>query len=178
MKFEEQENGNLVYSNGNKVYTLVNMKDYVGSKSREWYETAPDCWRLMFYDEQKQDGLLHIEALVDSNGYYSRIMVVEGNIRRVLMLNGNYVEEDVIFETDSENDMYPKTRYVAYEDPFHEKRQPEFDKYLEKELPFRSEENKEYKGSVSSNDYLVSFINANIELSEEASRQSEEAIIK
>ena len=173
MEFEEQENGNLVYKNGEKVYTLVNMKDYVGSRNRDPYENATDCWRLMFYDEKREKDTIHIEALVDTSGYYSRIMVVSDKFRRTIMLKGNFVEEDKIFEMNSENDFIPTSVYVAYEDPFQEKRPLEFDKYIEKKVPFLSEDNKTYSGVVSSNDLIVDFVNSNIELSELASERSE-----
>lgn len=165
MNVEKQENGNLVFNNENESFTFVDMGNYVGYQSRQWYEEAPNCWRLMFYDEKKEDSPIHIEALVDSTGCYSRIMVCQGNNKRVLLLNGNVVDEDMIFEMDKENSIFPKKTYIAFEDAYREKKHPDVQAYLSQEHQFISSTGEAYTGNISSDNYINNFLVSNMQLS-------------
>ena len=84
------------YDNFVKKYVFINMGDYVGYKTRQWYESAPDCFRLMICDQFQDDKIVsHIEALVDDSGEYSRIMVDKyGCFRRVILIDKGMILED------------------------------------------------------------------------------------
>ena len=171
MGFEKLENGNIVFYNDTERFTFVDMGSYVGHQSREWYEKVPSCWRLMFYDEQKDDSPIHIEALVDRTGYYLRIIVSQGNVRRVLLMNRNVVDEDMIYEYDSEEFMFPKKVYIAFEDKYREQRHPNLQTYLSQEHRFISNDGEVYNGNVSSNSHINNFFESNIELSKRIDNQ-------
>lgn len=164
MNFERMENGNLVFHNGDEDFTFVDMGNYVGHSSRQWYEQSPSCWRLMFYDDNKSEQPVHIEALVDSAGDYSRILVHDGNIKRVLLLNGNLVDEDIIYEMGSDSSFLPKKAYISFEDKFMEKPHPDLQSYLSMEHKFLSNTSEVYNQNNYDN-YINRFFNYNLELS-------------
>ena len=87
------KDGNFV-----KKYIFVNMGDYVGYASRQWYDSVPDCFRLMFCDRFQNDKIvMHIEALVDSSDEYSRIMVDKYDcFRRVILIDKGMILEDSV----------------------------------------------------------------------------------
>ncbi len=116
----------------------------------------------MFY-ESKTSGL-KIEALVDANGKYSRVMVTKGNARRVLFLSYGVVDTDEIFEFDDEEEMFPNKTYTAFDDPYREKTHPSLKEYFSQNIEFKSEDGAKYTGDVSNNTYIVQFFNANTEL--------------
>lgn len=160
----QEENGNLVFDNETESFTFVDMGNYVGHQSREWYEESPSCWRLMFFDEKKEDFPIHIEALVDSAGYYSRIMICQGNSRRILLINGNVIDEDMICEFDPEEPLFPKKTYIAFEDQYKEKTHPSLQTYLSHKQQFLSHNGEVYIGDLSSNNYPNHFLMSNMEL--------------
>ena len=41
-----------------KKYVFINMGDYVGYKTRQWYESAPDRFRLMICDQVQDDKIV------------------------------------------------------------------------------------------------------------------------
>ena len=172
MDVEKQENGNIVFNYDNGSYTFVNMGSYVGYRSREWYEKAPSCWKLMFFDENKEEYPVHIEALVDTNGDYSRILVKQGEFKRVLLLYRSIVDEDTIYEEDPNNLFVSKNTYVAFEDKYREKRHFDLESYLGQVPQFVSKSGEIYAGNITSNDLIVNFLNANIELSKRAEEVS------
>jgi len=164
MNFDKMENGNLVFSNGDEVFTFVDMGNYVGHNSRQWYEQPSSCFRLMFYDDNRGNQPVHIETLVDAVGDYSRIVVSSGNIKRVLLLNGNYVDEDSIYEMDSDNSFLPKNTYISFEDKYMEKPHPDLQSYLSMEHKFLSSTLKAYNNDNFDN-HIKRFFNFNRELS-------------
>lgn len=161
MDIEKEENGNLVFHNENESFTFVDMGSYVGHQNRQWYEQSPSCWRLMFYDNNE----VHIDALVDSIGDYSKIVINSGNIKRVLLLNRNHIDEDSIYEMDSEDSILPKKTYIAFEDKYIEKAHPDLQTYLSMEQQFLSKTGEVYTGD-SFNNYINRFFNYNTELSD------------
>lgn len=80
-----------------KKYVFINMGDYVGYKTRKWYDDAPDCFRLMFCDQFQGNKIVsHIEALVDDLGEYSRILIDKDGFRRVILINNGMILEDTV----------------------------------------------------------------------------------
>ena len=165
MEFDKQENGNLVFRNENESFTFVDMGSYVGHQFRKWNEEPSNCWRLMFYDEKKGNSPIHIEALVDSTGYYSKIMVCQGHNRRILLLNGLVVDEDKIYEFDPKDSTFPKSIYIAFEDEYGTKKHPNLNTYLSQKHQFVSSNGESYSGDINSNNYIIRFFMFNEELS-------------
>lgn len=164
MNYDRMENGNLVFHNGDEDFTFVDMGNYVGHNSRQWYEQSPNCWRLMFYDDNKADQPIHIEALVDSTGSYSKILLQSDNIRRVLLLNGNLVDEDIIYEMGKDNSFIPKKTYISFEDKYMEKNHPDLQSYLSMNHKFLSNTSEVYNQNNFDN-YIKKFFSYNHELS-------------
>ena len=178
MDIEKQDNGNIVVNNDKGSYTFVDMGSYVGYRSRQWYESPRSCWKLMFFDENKEESPVHMEALVDTTGDYSRIMIEKDNFKRVLMLRGNIVDEDIIIEEEPNSLFSTKNTYVAFEDRYREKRHFNLEAYLMQSPQFVSKSGEIYTGDIASNEYLTDFLNNNIELSktvEEASLSVEKS---
>ena len=79
-----------IYRDGNRIYTMINMGDYVHHRSREWYEKAPENWFLMYYDEYQDNEIIrHIETLVDQNGHYMRYIINQGTESVIILLPEN-----------------------------------------------------------------------------------------
>ena len=163
METEIKENGNIIYRNENKEYKFINMGEYIGYNTRQWYESAPVCYRLMAYNESQDDGVLHIEALIDSIGDYSRLIVKKGIEERVISLSGKFICEDVVYVMGDSNEFIPRDRYVAFEDDYATK--VKYEDYFGKEKTFVSESGKTYEGEVTKDDYITNFMRKNVELS-------------
>lgn len=162
MDIEIREDGRILYRDGNKEYKFINMGEYVGYTTRDWYEEAPECYRLMAYNETQEDGILHIEALIDSLGDYSRLIVKKGSEERVIALSGKHVLEDVVYVME-DDEIIPKDRYVALENDFEHRRNIE--DYFDNEHTFRSSKGEKYTGEVIKDAYVINFIRKNAELS-------------
>lgn len=102
-----------------KIYTLINMGNYVGHRSRPWYMEAEPCWLLMFYDERKdKETIFHCEALCDEQGQYTRLIMEQNDIKRVVLLTGSIVDCDHVFDMRnvvSNDDGGLGVKYEGYE---------------------------------------------------------------
>ena len=87
-----KENGNF------SLLTMLDMGNYVGHQYRDVFDTQKSEWRLMFKDDFDKDNnkIRHTETLVDSLGYYSRIIEkdIQNNIDRIILCQGERMEED------------------------------------------------------------------------------------
>ena len=94
------------------LFTMLDMGSYVGHQYRDVFDTEKSEWRLMFKDDFDKDNnkLRHTEALVDSLGYYSRIIEndIQNNTKRVILCEGDRMEEDYIidYNTGETNKLY------------------------------------------------------------------------
>lgn len=172
MEYNKQTNGNIKIENENESFTFINMGNYVGYQSRNWYDEAPDCWKLMQYEEKNTNNQIKIEALVDTDGDYMKITVSQNNLKRILQLNGKFVDEDIIIETNPNELMIPKKSYIAFEDNYKEKQHPSLETYLSEKQQFTSKTGETYNGIISSNDYINHFLKCNIELSKTFNEQT------
>ncbi len=164
-----EKNGNITYIDGDKKYTMVNMGEYVGHAQREWYEQAPDAWRLMFYDEKTLDGILHMEALVDQYGDYSRFIIEQGKEKRVIQVTGDYIEEDGVY-LFSEDGLFPEKEYKALERKFGSEPKESLNEYLEEDKEFVSSDGEKYEGVITSQEIVTEFLEKNKELTKEMSK--------
>ena len=169
---EIREDGRIVFRSGDKEYKFVNMGEYIGYNSRSPYDKVPEVYRLMAYNETQTDGVLHIEALIDPLGEYSRLIVTKGLAERVLALSGKYVVEDLVNVMGDSNEFVPKDRYVAFEDDFENKR--EVSEYLGTDKTFKSDSGEVYNGEVTKDSYIQEFMQKNLELSHTVVPDSEE----
>ena len=102
----------IVYTNGTTSFIMLNMGEYVGHTSREYYDDVEPVWKLMGYEHHREDGKIEYgEALIDEYGQYSRMMVDIDNIRRVLYFSGQVVLSDDIFVADEEPDEFGISSY-------------------------------------------------------------------
>ena len=86
-----------IYREDGKFYTMLNMGDYVGYRNREWYQKPNDAWYLMIYDEIKDDKkIAHMDALVDSSGYYSRLCLEQNGERKIMFLRNEMITEKLV----------------------------------------------------------------------------------
>lgn len=105
MELIDENNERKIYQEDNRIYTMVNMGDYIGHRSREWYQKGDDAWYLMFLDEyQNNDKIRHMEALVDYTGRYLRFIIEQGNEKRIVLVgNGSGMKEYVEKTNNKEN---------------------------------------------------------------------------
>lgn len=146
-----------VFIEDGKVYTLVNMGNYVGHKNRQWYEESPDFWKLMFYDADD----IHIEALIDDFGDYLRLIADKADVRRILQLNGNKVLSDTVCKVDSDSPMGFSDSCVAYHDKYGDSDNPSINEYLTSEPVFKSDNGEEFEEEVPGNTDIIAFIDKN-----------------
>ncbi len=93
------------------IYTMINMGDYVGHRSRNWYETPSPYWSLMFVDNESKD--LHMEALIDDTGNYIDLKIACGIIKRAIAFKyGSVISDLVMYETD---ELIPADAYYKVE---------------------------------------------------------------
>lgn len=105
--FRDKENG--------KFYTMMNMGEYVGHRNRDFWQKPSDAWFLMMYDEIKNDKkIAHMDALVDSSGYYSRICLEQNGERRFMFLRNNMITETLV-ETMPESEKIASFPYKTKE---------------------------------------------------------------
>lgn len=160
---EIKENGNIYYRNGNREFKFVNMGEYVGYNTRNLNDPVPDCYRLMAYNEDQPDGVLHIEALIDPLGNYSRLIISKNLSERVVVLSGRFILEDYVSLADDSNEFVPKDKYIAFEDDFESKKL--FEEYLQEAKTFKSDEGKTYSGDLTKDEYITYFLQKNQEYS-------------
>ena len=162
MNVEIRKNGNILFREGNKAYKFVNMGEYVGHMNRSWDQEAPDYYKLMTYNETKEDGVLHIEALIDSNGDYTRLIVKKGDAERVVALSGENVLGDVVYITTDEKDLIPKRRYVSFDGDISNIK-PIKD-YFQGVHTFKSKDGEVFTGEVVNDKYVIDFLRKGEEL--------------
>ena len=161
-----EEKTKRIYQDGNKVYTLLDMGAYVGHRSRQWYEKAPECWRLMFYDEKTEDGkICHAEALVDQFGEYTRLIIEHGSTKRVLMFTMGTVHYDAIDDTSGVKDLLGLGKsYYSLNKDIYDSGRPRINDYLNLEHTFISEDGKVFDKSIPSDSEVVDFFAMNDKL--------------
>lgn len=165
MELIKEEANKLVYKDGNKIYTMLNMGNYIGHASREWWEATPEDWRLMFYEEERGNGNnLLMEALVDQFGGYMHFWISLGNMKRVICLDGGMVYRDSIVEEISSDGLLGDS-YVALNCDVYSSDRVLLNDYLNVRLPFKLGE-QVYEGDLSDNSLIVEFLNKNDELRE------------
>lgn len=110
--FRDEENS--------KFYTMINMGEYVGHRNRDFWQNPNDAWFLMMYDEIKNDKkIAHMDALVDSSGYYSRICLEQNGERKFMFLRNNIITETYV-ETMSNSEKIPNYSYKSKEEMLRE----------------------------------------------------------
>lgn len=165
MELIKEENNKKVYRDGNKIYTMLNMGNYIGHASRNWWETTPEEWRLMFYEEEREDGKkLSIDALVDQFGGYMHFWISLGNMKRVICLSGEMVYSDSIVEKISSDGLLSDS-YFALNGDKYSSNSFLLDDYLNTKLPFRFGE-QVYEGELANNNLIIEFLKKNDEIRE------------
>ena len=161
---KEDLNKKIFKDGDNKIYSMLNMGSYVGHRKREWYASAPEAWRLMFFDEKREDGKeCHIEALVDDNGNYMRFLIDLGNVRRAIQLHNELVFNDVIIENGDSLDGAIGDTYVAIDGDIYFGPKVLLEEYLSTTPEFSSGDTV-FKGEIPGNDLIAEFLNKNEEL--------------
>ena len=156
-----EDNKKRIYQEGNKIYTLVNMGSYVGHRLRQWYETAPDFWKLMFIDEEKH----HVEALINDNGDYISLIVEHGNTKRGLSLSNGYVVSDLIEDASKvKRPIQLGELYYSVDKDIYDKNLIHMNDYLSMEHTFTSEDGRVFDKPIPSDSEIIDFFDKNEKL--------------
>ena len=158
----EEVNKKIFVDGEDKIYSMVNMGSYVGHKHRQWYESAPEMWTLMFYDEKRDDGQnLHMESLIDDSGNYTRFLIELGNQTRAIQIHNGRVYSDTI--TDYGRELGDS--FVALDGDIYSSGSIPLRDYLITKPKFSSGDQL-YEGELSNNDMIANFLNKDNELRE------------
>lgn len=148
----------------NKMYTMFDMGSYVGHKNRPWYAQKPEVWRLMFYDKKLSDGrVIHIEALVDDKGNYTRILVEMDKVRRAIQIINGMVFNDSIVKFSSD-DLYNEG-FTFLDGDIYSEHKIALEKYLSTSKEFELD-GEPYAGEVVNDALIIEFLEKNKELIE------------
>lgn len=147
MKLVLDEDKKKVYVEEGEIdryYSMIDMGEYIGHSQRDWYETAPSNWFLMFYDEKDKNSqtLFHAEALVDQYGEYQRLILEEKGYKRVMQLQGDYIMSDIVYDNRNESfdGAWVGKSYIGYEHDDNTKPLPRLSTYLLGDKEFKSED--------------------------------------
>ena len=165
MELVREEKNKKVFVENNKIYYMLNMGSYVGHRNRSWYASKPAFWVLMATDEKCNDGeVLHMEALVDNRGDYTRFILQKGDIKRVLQLQYGRVYSDTISDTRNGSDPIGLgVTYVAMDGDIYSDEQIPLNEYLSYEPEF-SLNGEVFDGDIPSNDTIIDFLNRNSQI--------------
>lgn len=164
MNVEIREDGTIVLRNGNKEFKFQNMGEFIGTETRNPDEPIPVVYKLMASNEEQPDGVLHIEALIDPIGNYSRLIISKNLAERIVGFQDGIVMEDKVFVMGDSNTFVPKDTYIAYEDDFENHRTIE--EYFDgKEKKYISDDGQFYKGEVTKDSYVTEFLQSAYDLS-------------
>lgn len=159
MNFETDQNGNVIVTCDNKIYSFMNFKDYVGHRSRQWYEEGPDCFRLFKYEEP---GKLTITGTVyESGNYIDLLLIDEQDNRRSIVFRGDLITSDIIY-TKGEN-AKEEGRFVSFDDYRYET-MPSVKKYFEVNHEFISNDGKKFEGFLTDSSLITDFFRAGEEM--------------
>ena len=167
MELVSEDGKKKVYKDGdNKIYSMLDMGSYVGHRTRQWYESAPEVWMLMFYDEKREDGQdMHIEALVDDKGNYMRLLIDLGDERRSIQIHNGMVYSDTVSKMSGTHDGLFGDTYVALDGDIYSGSKAPLNDYLVLNPIFYLND-EVYEGELSNNDFILAFLQKNTELKE------------
>lgn len=159
MEVINKSDSKIIISDENKLYTFINMGSFVGHKTREWWATPEDYWKLMFLDEVDNEKVVsHIEALINDSGGYIRIISELNGAKRIIQIENNAVYSDVIEVSEISK------RYTAIDKEYYDNdKVPIFD-YFNGDIKFYSDDKKEYEGKIPDNMSIIEFLVKNEEL--------------
>ena len=147
MKLVVDEDKKKVYVEEGEIdryYSMIDMGEYIGHSQRDWYETAPSNWFLMFYDEKDKTSktIFHAEALVDQYGEYQRLILEEKGYKRVMQLQGDYIMSDIVYDNRNESldGAWVGKSYISYIHDDNTKPLPRLSTYLLGDKEFKSED--------------------------------------
>lgn len=162
----EDKDKKIFIDGNNKFYSMINMGNYVGHRDREWYDSNPDVWVLMFYDEKRTDGkTLHIEALLDDEGNYIRFIIELEGQKRVIQLDNGKVFKDTITEIKDISDWPFGDEFIALDEDIYSRKCVLLDSYLNSNSSFYLGD-RVYSGELSNNNLIFEFLRKNDELKE------------
>lgn len=153
-----------LYTDGENVfYTMFNMGSYIGHRTREFGDEAPDAWFLMNYRINHLDGHCEYgEALVDDAGRYLRVDISVDDVRRIIDLNGDYVITDLIHIDDNTKDSrFSQTSYYALDSSIYSEGKVPTGEYFSREHEFKNKEGSVYQGLVPGDNLFIKFSNTN-----------------
>ena len=154
MKLVVDTKNKKIFVDGNKRYQMIDMGSYV--RNVAWYESAPEVWTLMAFDEREEDGsVFHLEALVDNRGNYIRFILEKGNQKRVILIENGQVYSDTLTDNG--------VTYLGVEEDIYTGNKYPLDEYLNSKVDYMSE-GKIFSGKLTSNDTLKHFLSVNNEL--------------
>lgn len=158
--------------NLHKDYTILNMGNYVGHRNRSIFELAPEYWKLMFYTEAdlNSNKQTNVEALIDEQGNYIRILVEQFPLTRVLLIDDKTVLADWIIDGDCSRKHKSGILYKASVD---EISGVSLDDYLMKEHPlfyYGNTKTECFLGNYPTNNYIISFLQSGTAIKEKIAK--------
>ena len=163
MELLKEEKDKKVYIEGNKIYTILNVGNYVGYKYREWYEQAKEVWRLIFLDEKQDDKIIHMEALIDDLGNYTRFLVDDKTSRRIVNISDSLVYSDIIYNKNNE--------YISLNEEIYSNKRVVIHEYFLNQHIFKNSNDEVFEGELSNNKIINEFLNQNDELVQDINRE-------
>lgn len=162
MELLNENSRKKIYKEDNKIYCMFDMKNYVGYRASKWYKESQEIWRLMSLDEDIEDNHMHIEASIDDQGKYNRILIDIGTVRRVILIDDDYVFSDSIVISIEDDYLHSDRFLVLDKDKYSDKKVP-LEKYLSSQQEFNID-GKIYKGTATDNNLVTEFLIKNEEL--------------
>lgn len=145
----------------NKIYTLLDMGEYVGLKNREWYEKPTPYWMLMYYEELSSNNQkrFSVKAINDTDGNYMQLALEQDGIVRKIKLQNNKVLSDIVYDNINAKYLFAQ-KYVGYDNEDRSKEMIDLKDYLSTNVEYISSNGKTIK-TYPKNEKVIDFITAN-----------------
>ena len=145
----------------NKIYTLLDMGEYVGVKNREWYEKPTPYWMLMYYEELSSNNQkrFSVKAINDNDGNYMQLALEQDGIVRKIKLQNNKVLSDIVYDNINAKYLFAQ-KYVGYDNEDQSKEMIDLEDYLSTNVEYVSNNGKTIK-TYPKNEKVIDFVTAN-----------------
>lgn len=177
MELIVNEEKRKIYQQDNKFYTLLDMGNHVGYKSRRLFEEAEAYWVLMHYEDR--DNNIKIVSLVSEEGLYMRFLMEKNNVRRCIHLHNCSVYSDSINVINNDKKYFDLgTKYTALDKQCYDDNQKPLLQYLNENPIFYSRHGEIFDEDYVTNDVLVEFLLKNKELVDDIQKENESIQLK
>lgn len=177
MELIVNEEKRKIYQQGNKFYTVLDMGDYVGHKSRMVFEESEEYWVLMYYEDK--DNNIKIESLVNEQGLYMRFLMDKNNVRRCIHLHDYSVYHDSVTTVNKKTAVFDLGKsYTALDKQYYDDNQNPLLVHLNNKPVFYSRHGEIFEDDYVTNDVLIEFLLKNKELVDDIQKENESIQLK